>query len=345
MRTAHIELRPDLPYLPLLYPNLGAVAGTGKNPFVDRAFACFNEPIVQLTDDPAQADYFLVPHEYRKVKDDTAYLARLTERTTTYGKPIVVVNYGDAPCVVDLPHSLSFVSSAYRRSIRPNERMMPAYAEDLLGQAAFVPRPKSAEPVIAFCGWSDYKNLKNALGTLVGDAIVDLRALLMVDPRIRAEKKGLTFRRAALRALEQEPGLRPNFLIRKSYSGHVETISLPPEQARAEYVANMRESDLALVVKGDGNYSYRFYEALALGRIPLFIDTETPLPLEDVVEYDSFLLRFDYTQIHTMPQSLREWWAAASGADIEARQQRARSAFANYLRPDRFFAYAFEHLA
>ncbi len=345
MRTAHIDRRPDLPHLPLLYPNLGRIAGNGKNPFVDRAFNCFTEPLVRLTEDPAEADFLLIPHAFSKVKDDDAYLARLSERSTRHGKPIVTVNYGDAPGVVELPNSVSFVSSAYRHSIRPNEQMMPAYSEDLQGSAPFVPRPKPHEPAVGFCGWSEYKNLKNALGTWAGNGLVDIRARLARDPRLQAEKKGLTFRRAALKALTNAPGIRTNFLIRKSYSGHVATISLPPEQARREYVENLRDCDLALVVKGDGNYSYRFYEALSLGRILLFVDTQTPLPLEDIVKYDSFLLRTDFTRLDRLAGAVREWWAATSPAEIDRRQRDARAAFSEYLRPDRFFVTAFDRLA
>lgn len=344
MRTAHIERLPGVPHLPLLYPNLGMVPGTGNNPFVDRAFTCFTEPIVQLVDDPTDADFLLIPHEFRKVNSEAAYLARLTERSARYGRPIVAVNYGDAPCAVDLPGSISFVSSAYRHSIRANERIMPAYAEDLLAGGTLAVRPKGPEPVVGFCGWSDYKNLKNALGTWMGDAIVELRAILASEGRIRTEKKGLTFRRAALRSLERAPGIRTNFLIRKSYSGHVETISLPPEQARTEYIQNMRDCDLALVVKGDGNYSYRFYEALSLGRIPLFIDTDTPLPLEEQIDYESFLIRVDHTEIGRLGRLVRERWASFTPDDVERRQYAARAAFAEKLRPDRFFALAFEQL-
>jgi len=278
------------------------------------------------------------------VKEDRSYLNEYAELSAKYGKKTVVVNYGDAPAAVDLPNASVFVSSAYRYSMRPNEIMMPAYAEDLQGETPFVPRPKTQEPTIGFCGWSDYKNMKNFAGTMVGNALVNVRALVKADMRIRSERKGLTFRRAALRALENQPGIRTHFLIRRSYSGHANTISLPPEQARQEYIDNMRTCDLALAVKGDGNYSYRFYEALGLGRILLFIDTETPLPLEGVVEYGKFILNVDAADTKDLAAVVREWWAGTSPEEIERMQRDARDAFANYLRTDRFFAYAFEYL-
>lgn len=344
MKSAYCIIRPDVPHLQILYPNLGQIKRGDRILFLDKAFDCLKEPLVNIVDRPEEADFFLIPHAYAAVKNDRAYLNEYAELSAKHGKKIVVINYGDAPAPVDLPNASVFVSSAYTYSLRPNEIMMPAYAEDLQGDMPFVPRPKTPEPVVGFCGWSDYKNAKNFFGTMIGNAMVNLRAFFAWDSRIRSERKGLTFRRAALRALENQPGIRTNFLIRRSYSGHANTISLPPEQARTEYVDNMRTCDLALAVKGDGNYSYRFYEALSLGRILLFIDTETPLPLEGVVDYGSFLLNVDASDTKDLAAVVREWWKGTPPEEIERMQRDARDAFARYLRTDRFFAYAFEHL-
>lgn len=344
VRKAYCPRRSDLPHLGLLYPNFGKADRAGRNLFVEKAYDCFAEPLVQVVDDPAQADFFLIPHHFPQVRDDRAYLAEIASLAARHNKKIVVVNYGDAPCAVDLPNSVAFISSAYRYALRPNEVMMPAYAEDLHGPGAFVPRPKGKRPVVGFCGWSDFKNWKNALGTWVGNTLVSARACLARDERILSEKKGLSFRREALETLKNEPGIETNFLIRKSYSGHAQTISLPPEQARREYVENLRDCDLALVVKGDGNYSYRFYEALSLGRIPLFVDTETPLPLADQIDYGSFLLTVRRAELPWIGALARDWWRGTTPEEVERRQLAARHAFTEYLRPDRFFAHAFAAL-
>lgn len=344
MRKAYCPRRPDLPHLALLYPNFGKADRAGRNLFVEKAYDCFSEPIVQVVDDPAAADIMLIPHHFPQVRDDRAYVNDVATLAARHNKKIVAVNYGDAPCAVDLPNSVAFISSAYRYALRPNERMMPAYAEDLHGPGPFAPRPKGERPVVGFCGWSDFKNWKNALGTWTGNALVRARACLAGDERILSERKGLSFRREALAVLGAEPGIETNFLIRKSYSGHAQTISLPPEQARREYVDNMRDCDLALVVKGDGNYSYRFYEALSLGRIPLFVDTETPLPLENEIDYDEFLLTVRRAELPWIGVVARDWWRGSTAAEVERRQLAARQAYTDYLRPDRFFARAFAAL-
>jgi hypothetical protein len=148
----------------------------------------------------------------------------------------------------------------------------------------------------------------------------------------------------AIRHLQKSHQVRSNIIERGSYSGHRETITEDPAQARQEYIDNMLSSDLALVVKGDGNYSYRFYEALSLGRVPLFIDTDCVLPLDDVIDYDSFIFRVPYSDIHRLGSILREEWNAWQDAEFQSMQRDAREAYQTYLRPDRFLRYAIENL-
>lgn len=58
---------------------------------------------------------------------------------------------------------------------------------------------------------------------------------------------------------------------------------LPKEQARQEYIKNIRDNLFTFCYRGAGNFSYRFYETLMMGRIPLLIDSDGvyPYPLEN----------------------------------------------------------------
>ena len=38
-------------------------------------------------------------------------------------------------------------------------------------------------------------------------------------------------------------------------------------------------------MRGAGNFSYRFYETLMMGRIPIFIDTDCVLPFEELINF------------------------------------------------------------
>jgi hypothetical protein len=47
----------------------------------------------------------------------------------------------------------------------------------------------------------------------------------------------------------------------------------------------MVNSLFVLCVRGDGNFSYRLYETLSAGRIPIIINTDLKLPLENLLNW------------------------------------------------------------
>ena len=52
-------------------------------------------------------------------------------------------------------------------------------------------------------------------------------------------------------------------------------------EARKEFNENVRRNLFTFCFRGAGNFSYRFYETLMMGRIPLFVDTDCVFPFED----------------------------------------------------------------
>ena len=99
----------------------------------------------------------------------------------------------------------------------------------------------------------------------------------------------------------------------------------------------MVNSDFVLCPKGDGNYSVRFYEALSLGRIPILIDTDMVLPLEETLDYSKFILRVDHADMHRLEDIVADFYEALSNEEFQAMQMEAREAFATHLRYDSFF--------
>ena len=330
MLTAYTRRLPGVPLIPLLYPNFGKEERDAIL-FMNNAFREIREPFVAVTDDPAKADVLLLAHNFSTLRKRPEYVAEFEELSKKHGKKVVVFWHGDRPDRVPLSNVIVFRTSMYDHCRRPEEIAMPAYSEDLLQGEALQIRKKGEKPVIGFCGWADYRSLKNRFGTYALNAAVDLRAALGRRPVLRSKRKGLSFRREAIGALEHQNQVTTNFIIRSSYSGHSNTIALDPETARREYRENMLQSDLALVVKGDGNFSYRFYEALSLGRIPLLIDTDCVLPCSDRLDYDAFIFRVPFQNIDQLPQLVGEWWGRLTDEGFAAMQKKAREAYEEHL--------------
>lgn len=333
MKTVFCRFLPDVPVVPLLYPNVGKPKEGGAL-FMEHAFDHLVHPLIRVVDTPEAADVLLLPHPYNAVCDNHTYMEEMLSLAREQKKLLLIFAYGDDATPVALPWTRCFRTSLYRYKQRLTEVAMPAYAEDLLTGKTFTPRKKSFRPVVGFCGWAEYRSLKNRLGTLAQNAVVRLRSI--VEGRhVLAERKGLSFRRAALQALRSSL-IDERFILRSSYSAHKKTISLDPAHARADYLRNLEESDLVLCVKGDGNYSLRFYEALSMGRIPLLIDTQCVLPLEDTIDYSECILRVPFTDIHNLAQIVSDWYSLISESEFIRMQTRAREIFETRLRSDQF---------
>lgn len=290
----------------------------------------FSQPLVEVVASPEQADYLLLPFFYNSAKRDPLYLAEFKLLIERYKKPVIVFYAGDPTDAVDLPRAIVFRNSQYQSQLRPNEIIMPSLVElmaELGPGQVWSPRPKKEKPAVGFCGWADFRNFK-----------VRLHYWLKLAFSHGPKRQGLWWRRQALALLRASKLVTTNFLIRRSYSGIAKTISLEPVRARREYIENILDSDFTLCVKGDGNFSVRFFEVLSLGRLPLLLDTDCPLPLAEQINYDDFIVRLDWTKLGQIASVVAGAYQGWTAEEFARRQNLARATFVDFLRLDNFFA-------
>lgn len=79
-----------------------------------------------------------------------------------------------------------------------------------------------------------------------------------------------------LKALSQADGIQTDFIIRGGYWAQ----GVDRTTARMEFVDNMDRNLFTLCHRGAGNFSYRLYEALCMGRIPIIVNTDCAFPHE-----------------------------------------------------------------
>ena len=80
---------------------------------------------------------------------------------------------------------------------------------------------------------------------------------------------------------------------------------------------------------------------MSLGRIPIFVDTDSVLPLEDIIDYHDFIVRVDYREIRNIDKIVSDYYRSLSTDDFILKQKKAREVFESHLRVDRFFSHAF----
>jgi hypothetical protein len=302
----------------------------------------FNAVITEATQ---EADVFLVPQPVMSNEKETIdYLSEVIESWKGYEKPKLLFIGGDLSHLLNIHGFYNLKGTQYKRYLKENEIIIPPFCEDFGEKQTFIPRGKSEKPSISFCGWAGFDTRFRYVKYLLRLLSVELQKLFFLDSSREVFKRGLYFRRKALRLLRRSDLVEINFIIRNSFSGHEKTISLSPEQARREYIENMTQSDFVLAPKGDANYSVRFFEALSLGRIPILIDTECCLPLEDVIDYSKCVLRVSYRDIHSLPEIVASFYNSLTDEQFKEMQREARNVFEKYLKYDSFMNFVFSNL-
>ena len=86
---------------------------------------------------------------------------------------------------------------------------------------------------------------------------------------------GMKLREELLKAFKKDTNLNTHIIVRRKESHFISR-----KQYRFEYWNNMLSAPFTLCVRGNGNFSVRFYETLALGRIPVFYNSDCVLPLD-----------------------------------------------------------------
>ncbi|MFZ2522311.1 MAG: exostosin family protein [Minisyncoccia bacterium] len=338
MLNIYIHKKLDkLSHIPLLDYYFGR-SNLGVERYGDQAIGLLNKQFFNLVMSPEEADYFLIPHNFFYIKDQK-YLDDFVGLSKKYNKKIIIFSYGDSDNDINIPNSIIFRSSQYAYKARRNEIIMPAIADDLSIGLDLRPRQKSEKPVVGFCGWADYPNFYRAIIENIKSTVVSFKSVFIGN--YYYQKRGLMFRIEAIKHLRKSNLLQANFIIRDTFSGNEKTRKIDPKVAREEYIKNILESDMSLAVKGDGNFSIRFYEILSLGRIPILVDTSCPLPLKDIVKYSDFSVRVDSKNLSNLSETILKFYTNLSEDQFIMMQKNAKITFDSYLRIDQFFSYTF----
>lgn len=322
----------NIRYLPVLYPILGPLKDE-RHIFADKGERAFKEPVFNLVENVEEADFLLFPHDFyyfiigmipKEFLDEHVLLAQ------KYQKKLLIFDLSDlTEKEINVPNSIVFRIAGYRHRQKENEIIMPYFSEDLSQYQKVTRREKGEKPVIGFCGWGELRNTRQRIKLW-------LKNFLISD---QAHKQGIYFRIKAIKILKKCNKIIPNFIIRKSYSSHQSTIELPVEQARRQYIENISNSDFTLCVRGDANFSYRFFETLSLARIPLVVDTDCVFPLNDIIDYNKFAFIVDYKNLENICGIIKDFYINISNEEFIEMQKNARMAFKNYLSTTAFLKY------
>src|SRR5690606_31539385 len=114
-----------------------------------------------------------------------------------------------------------------------------------------------------------------------------------------------------LKKLERSAYVATNFIYRQLYRAGVKN-NKDSHQTTMDFYNNLKDSDYVVCVRGAGNFSVRLYETLAMGRIPVFIDTDCALPLENSIDWKKHTVWIEYAERNRVAEKVKEFHGSLS---------------------------------
>ena len=105
---------------------------------------------------------------------------------------------------------------------------------------------------------------------------------------------------------------------------------------RAELVDLINQSVATLCPRGFGVQSIRFFETLAAGRIPILLSDNYILPLENYIDYSTFMWKIGEGETMSLPNQLADLFESHSLDELIEKSDKARQTWQNFFRTNLF---------
>jgi hypothetical protein len=282
----------------------------------------------------------------RNNKNKMSEADRLANLAAKHGKKIIVWFKGDLMPVVPYENALTFLPGIVQSKAKPNQRACPVFVDDPIlkfKDKQFFYRKKSDKATVGFCGYAETPFIKTLWGLIRGVQFnlqsllwkFDYDAVPIIPPTVT--------RARVLKLLMKQREVETNFVIRSKYfkdsnhfAGADSRKGTLPDDGVLKFYNNILESDYVLCLRGYGNWSYRFYETLSCGRIPVFINTECILPAESKIDWRQYCVWVDISEIKYIGEKIADFHNSLSPSQFVELQAACRRLWEEQLTPKGF---------
>lgn len=254
---------------------------------------------------------------------------------------------GDYGVKVPLFENLKVLRSNGQRSRWPeNHQGLPAFISDPLQKyfsGHWSPCPHSEQPKIGFCGMAN-GTISYAFEELFRIAKKNFKYRVGLSKQLPQPWMPTSLRRAQLlKRLEASSQLQTQFIYRKKYRAGAQTEDARKKTA-FEFYRNIVDNQYVLCFRGVGNFSIRFYETLAMGRIPIFVNTDCLLPLPDLIPWKEHVVWVDYHERYQIAEKVWAFHSKLTPSSLLELQKRNRQLWEHRLTLEGFFKTFLKHL-
>ena len=266
--------------------------------------------IVQIR---SESDFFLLPFCWSYyIQTDTIDIAeQLIEQACEWNKKILIWVTGDYYCLLpQLENIIGLYTSPYQSLQNVKAIALPVIIRDplpFLKKDTINLRELNIVPSVGFCGQSD-SNLFVSSIKMAKLIWQNLSYVLNISKYYSGPLLPPTFlRKKILDTLDNTNKVNTELIRRSRYKGGEKENEKYFTQLRKEFYHNIDNTDYTLCIRGTGNFSARFYETLALGRIPIFINTDCILPFDDIIDWSKHIIWIEQNEISDINSKILEF--------------------------------------
>lgn len=281
-----------------------------------------SEKDFEFTDSLEDADLAILTMAWNYyVKNKKTDLAiNFIKECNALGKKVVSVNTEDFGMRIPYFENLIILRySGYKSEFSKNEYIQPPFIKDPLltyfNKATIIERAYANKPVIGFCGQANSSPL-NGIKEILKIAYRNFKFYIKLSPYEPQQLLSSSSLRASIIGeIHKSQEVVSNFILRKKYRAGV-TTNKDSHKTTLEFYYNMRDSDYIVCARGAGNFSIRFYEALAMGRIPVFINTNCGLPFDEEIDWKKHVVWVEYIERHKVAEKVVDFHRTLSERDF-----------------------------
>lgn len=301
--------------------------------------------VYTLVDRVEACDIVVFPIDYLAFLKYNKAFKVLHNQAKAHNKPIWIYSGGDFGFTNFINNSFTFRLGGFDSLLPENTCILPSFINDPYSHQlpqGFESLKKQERPSLGFVGHAK-SGLKKYLKETANYYKFNIKRILKAPLADAQSFYPSSVKRASyLSKLAQSTNLETNFVLRSQYRAGVD-VEAQKAQSTREFYDNIFSNAYTFCSRGVGNFSVRFYETLAVGRIPVLLNTDCRLPLVKQIDWTKHCVILDESLDLTLEEQILAFHASHSEASFEKLQVQNRKLWESHLRRDAYFIQIHDH--
>lgn len=293
----------------------------------------------QLVDDASKSDVVVFPIDYILFLKFKKAFNTLQQLAKKHEKPIWIYTGGDYGFTNYIKNSYTFRLGGFDNKLTDTTFVIPSFVNDPylshLPQG-FDTLKKENEPTVGFVGHANssilkytkevFNHLKYKLKISFLGKLADAQSFYPSSIK----------RANYLKKLQLSKGLQTNLILRNQYRAGVQT-EADKQKSTQVFYNNIFENAYTFCSRGVGNFSVRFYETLAVGRIPILLNTDCRLPLHETIDWAKHIVILNDKMKTSFEEQILDFHNSKNDFEFEALQKSNRNLWETHLMRHAYF--------